>query len=219
MTVDREMPEMVATLVTPGASEWLALSDDLLAGLVHALNNRVTALSVCAELAGFGDLEMVKDGVLLSEVARLQRVGALIGCLPARGVAEALDLGPVLDDVLAIHSHHPRMRRVECTVEVGDGMQPVRAPRWALLRLLLVMVDAAKSAAQEAGRGSLSIHLSSDAECVRLRTDARGTDGTYAVEMAAVCGGVLLRERDGLLLTLPTLLELRRRERTARGSS
>ena len=218
MTVDREMPEMVATLVTPGASEWLALSDDLLAGLVHALNNRVTALSVCAELAGLGDLEMVKEGVLQSEVARLQRVSVLIGCFPARGVAEALDIGPVLDDALAIHSHHPRTRRVECTVHVGHGMQPVRAPRWALLRLLLVIMDAAKGGAQEAGRGSVSIELTSDVECVRLKTDARGNDGAYAVEMAAVCGGVLLRESDSLVLTLPSLIEVRRRERTAHGS-
>ena len=218
MTVDREMPEMAATLVTPGASEWLALSDDLLAGLVHALNNRVTALSVCAELAGLGDLEMVKEGVLQSEVARLQRVSVLIGCFPARGVAEALDIGPVVDDALAIHSHHPRMRRVECTVQAGGGMQPVRAPRWALLRLLLVMVDAAKGGAQEAGRDSMSLQLSSDAECVRLRTDARGSESAYAVELAAVCGGVLLHEPGGLVLTLPSLLEVRRRERTSRGS-
>lgn len=218
MTVDREMPEMVATLVTPGASEWLALSDELLAGLVHALNNRVTALSVCAELAGLGDLEMVKDGVLKSEVARLHRVSALIGCLPARGVSEALDIGPVLDDALAVHSHHPRMRRVECTVRVEAGMHTVRAPRWALLRLLLVMVDAAKGGAQKAGRDSVSIELASDSECVRLKSDARGNDSAYAIEMAAVCGGVLLREPDSLLLTLPSLLEVRRRERTARGA-
>ena len=219
MTIDREMPEMVATLVTPGASEWLALSDDLLAGLVHALNNRVTALSVCAELAGLGDLEMVKDGVLLSEVARLQRVSVLIGCLPARGLAEALDIGPVLDDALALHAHHPGTRRIECTVRVGDGMQPVRAPRWALLRLMLTMVDAAKGDAQEAGRGSVSIEMSSGAECVRLTTDAGGTEGAYAGEMAAVCGGVLLREAGRLVLTLPTLIEVRRRERTARGAT
>ena len=218
MTVDREMPEMVATLVTPGASEWLALSDELLAGLVHALNNRVTALSVCAELAELGDLEMVKEGVLQSEVARLHRVGALIGCLPARGVAEALDIGPVLDDALAIHSHHPRMRRVEFTVRAGAGMHTVRAPRWALLRLLLVMVDAAKGGAQEAGRDSATIELASDEECVRLKSDARVNDGAYAIEMAALCGGVLLREEGSLLLTLPSLLEVRRRERTARGS-
>lgn len=218
MTVNREMPEMVATLVTPGASEWLALSDDLLSGLVHALNNRVTALSVCAELAALGDLEMVEDGVLQSEVARLQRVSALIGSLPARGVAEALDIGPVLDDALAIHSHHPRMRRVECTVQVSAGMQPVRAPRWAMLRLLLVMVDAAKGGAQEAGQASTSIELASDAECVRLKTNAHGNDSAYGVEMAAVCGGVLHREREGLVLTLPSLIEVRRRERTERGS-
>jgi hypothetical protein len=218
MPSERVMPEMVATLAVPGAAEWLALSDDLLAGLVHALNNRVTALSVCAELAGLGDEQMLHDGLLVAEVARLQRASALVALLPARGHAEALEIGPVLQDAIAIHAHHPRMRTVECAVEVAGAPQPVRVPRWALLRLLLIMVDAAKGGAHDARRSSTALQLSGDAEAVRIRAATRDGGGAYAAEMAAMCGGALAREEERLVLTLPSLTELRRRERADRAS-
>jgi hypothetical protein len=216
MPSERVMPEMVATLAVPGASQWVTLSDDLLAGLVHALNNRVTALSVCAELAGLGDDQMLSDGLLLAEVGRLQRASALVGLLPARGHAEALEIAPVLDDAIAIHAHHPRMRSVECSVEVVGPMQPVRAPRWALLRALLIIVDAAKGKAQDEQRGTTTVQLSSDEPSVRVRASGRESEGAYATEMATLCGGTITREGDDLVLSLPSLTELRRRERTGR---
>src|SRR5690606_33536889 len=112
------------------AEQWATLCDALLAGLVHALNNRVTALSVGVELAALGDEEMLSDGMMLGEVSRMQRASALIGLLPSRpGDAEALELGPVLDDALAIHAHHPQLRIIECEVNAEQAMQPVRAPR------------------------------------------------------------------------------------------
>ncbi len=216
MPSERVMPEMDATLAVPGAADWLTLSDELLAGLVHALNNRVTALSVCAELASLGDEQMLGQGVLLDEVGRLQRAAALVGLLPARGHAEALEVAPVLADAIAIHSHHPRMRVVECTVDAQAGMQPVRVPRWAFLRLLLVMVDAAKGAALDAPNGTAILRLSSDDSVVRIRAVAREREGAYAIEMAALCNGVLTREGRELELCLPSLSEVRRRERVGR---
>jgi hypothetical protein len=211
------MPEMTAALARPGSAEWLALSDDLLAGLVHSLNNRVTAISVCAELAGLGDEQMLAGGVLAGEVARLQTTSALLALLPARGHAEALEIGPVLGDAVAIHAHHPRMRAVECAVEIADATQPVRVPRWALLRVLLILVDAAKAGAQDGEDASTIMQVSGDAEAVRVRANAREGGGAYAEEMAALCGGALSRENEALVLTLPSLTELRRRERA--GSS
>lgn len=216
MTSERAMPEMVAALAVPGAADWLTLSDELLAGLVHALNNRVTALSVCAELASLGDEQMLGQGVLLDEVGRLQRAAALVGLLPARGHAEALEVAPVLADAIAIHSHHPRMRVIECSVEAQAGMQPVRVPRWALLRLLLVMVDAAKGAALDTPNASATLRLSSDDSAVRIRAVARESEGAYAIEMATLCGGMLTREGRELVLCLPSLSEVRRRERLGR---
>jgi hypothetical protein len=218
MPTEHVMPELDASFAVPGAAEWLALSDDLLAGLVHALNNRVTALSVCAELAGFGDKQMLSDGILLAEVARLQRASALVGMLPARGLPEALEIAPVLHDAIAIHSHHPRMRAAECSVDVQSGMEPVRVPRWALLRALLFVVDAAKRGVQGPGAQTsepttATVRLRTADGVVQVRAPAREIEGTYATEMASLCGGALEREGGELVLTLPTLTELRRRER------
>lgn len=194
----------------------MALSDDLLSGLVHALNNRVTALSVCVELAALGDDQMVRDGVLAVEVTRLQRAGALVGLLPARGQDEALEIAPVLADAVAIHAHHPRMRDVECVVGVLGAPPPVRVPRWALLRLLLIMVDAAKSAAQESEQGTVTIELAGDDRELRVRVPGRRGERAYGIGLATLCGGALAHEGDELVLTLPGLSEVRRRERMAR---
>ena len=198
-----------------GAAQWAELSDALLAGLVHMLNNRVTALSVCAELATLGDAEMIQGGVLTTEMQRLQRASALLGLLLSRPHSpEALELRPVLDDALALHAHHPRTRLVTCDVSMDGAVQPVRAPRWALLRLMLVLVDAAKDAATEASRG-VTIRLSSDERSARVHALAPGDGGPYGAAMASLCGGELAREGDELVLSLPTLLSLRQREREA----
>lgn len=200
---------------TAGAAQWASLCDALLAGLVHMLNNRVTALSVCAELAAMGDDQMISDGLLTTEVRRLQAATAMIGLMPPRPhQPEALEMRPVLDDALALHAHHPRMRLVECEVVMEDAMQPVRAPRWALLRLMLVLVDVAKEAAAAATTRA-SFHLSSDEREVRLRIVTPSDGGAYGAEMTALCGGMLARDGDALVLTLPSLLVLRQREREA----
>lgn len=214
MPSERTMPEMTAAVAGPGAAEWLALAEDLLAGLVHSLNNRVTALSVCAELAGLGDEQMLREGLLVAEVARLQRASALLALLPARGHVEALEVGPVLTDAIAIHEHHPRTRAIECAVEVVGEPHPVRVPRWALLRVLLMMVDAGKASARDAQQASALVQLSGDAGSTRVCTIARQDLGPYAAEMAGLCGGALSRADDELVLALPSLTELRRRERT-----
>jgi hypothetical protein len=218
MPTDRMTPEPPTLHAMPGASEWLALADDLLAGLVHALNNRITALSVCVELAGFGDEQMVKDGMLAVEIGRLQRAGALVGLIPARGQPEALEIAPVLDDALAIHAHHPRMRGIECSAGVLGSPPPVRVPRWALLRLLLILVDEAKSAARESEQTAVTIELSGDERVLCVRAPARTSVGAYATAMATLCGGTLDRDDDDVVLTLPGLSEVRLREREARSS-
>jgi hypothetical protein len=216
MASERTTRDRVTGLPQTDAAGWLVLSDELLAGLVHSLNNRVTALSVCMELAALGDAGMLGEG-LPTEVARLQRVTALVGLLPARGHPEALEIAPVLDDAIALHAHHPRTRGIECSVRVESEMGPVRVPRWALLRALLVMLDAAKGAAQESQQGTAPVTLAGDDDAVhvRARVGTAGWETAYAAEMASLCGGTLVREGAVLVLTLPSLMELRRRERAA----
>jgi hypothetical protein len=208
---------IVDTSASNGAEEWLALSDELLAGLVHALNNRVAALSACSELAALGDSEMLKDGILATEIERLQRASALFALLPARDrPGEALDLAPVLEDAMLLHSHHPRMPAIEGVLECQGLVHAVRAPRWALVRLLVLLVDAAKTTAREACADRFELTMSGADDAVRVWCRARRPGLTYAARVAALCGGTLVSEGDLLVLTLPSLQETRRRERKAR---
>src|SRR3954471_22219853 len=85
----------------PAGDDWRTISDELLKGLVHALNNRVAALSAFVELAKFGDEEEDPLIVLPAEITQLHQVNVLFGLLPERKAqAESLELRAVLDDAI-----------------------------------------------------------------------------------------------------------------------
>jgi hypothetical protein len=200
--------------------DWSTLSDELLQGLVHALNNRVAALSAFVELARFGDEEADPLVVLPAEITQLHRVNLLFGLLPMRGSEpEALELPLVLEDALRLHEHHPRLRGERCEVVREGTPLPVRAPRWALFRALLMLVHAAKRSSHTVqGRGGAPLRLVGDASIVSVRVMTTAAPSPYLLSLAERCGGQCAREGDELVLVLPSILELRRRERAAQGN-
>jgi hypothetical protein len=200
--------------------DWATLSDELLQGLVHALNNRVAALSAFVELARLGDEEADPVTVLPAEIAQLHRVNGLFGLLPQRGSEpEALELPLVLDDALRLHEHHPRLRAERCAVVHEGTPLPVRAPRWALLRVLLMLVDAAKRTADSVqGRGGAPVRVIGDPTTVSVYVATPAEPSPALVSLAERCGGMCSREGDELVLHLPSILELRRREKASRDS-
>jgi hypothetical protein len=204
----------------PALAAWVELSDALMRGLVHALNNRVTALSAFAELAALGDDVLTAQRVLPSELARLQQVNVMFRLLLTEEMPpEAMELAPVLDDALALHAHHSRLRAVPCEVVHRGTILPVRAPRWALLRLLLLLLEYARQHAdgeETGGRpGTGVLQIVGGEESIDLTVSARSESGRYARAMAELCGGTLEVGADSITARLPTLLELRRTERAA----
>lgn len=197
--------------------DWASLSDELLQGLVHALNNRVAALSAFIELARLGDAETEPTAVLPSEIAQLHRVNGLFSLLPARGPdPEALELPLVLDDALRLHEHHPRLRAERCVVIREGTPLPVRAPRWILLRVLLMLVHAAKRSAESVQeRGGSPIRIVGDPTSISVRVTARGEPSPSLIAMAERCRGTVAREGEELVFRLPSILELRRMERAS----
>jgi hypothetical protein len=194
--------------------EWSKLSDELLQGLVHALNNRVAALSAFVELARLGDDEADALSVLTTEIGHLHRVNGLFALLPERGSEpEALELPLVLEDALLLHEHHPRLRSERCVVFHEGTPLPVRAPRWALLRALAMLVDAAKRFAADGGHGASAIRVAGDSSVVSVYAESQAEPSSSLVSLAERCGGSCAREGDELVLRLPSILELRRRER------
>jgi hypothetical protein len=201
----------------PALAAWVELADALMRGLVHALNNRVTALSALAELAALGDDELTAQRVLPSELARLQQVNVMFRLLLTDEMSsEAMELAPVLDDALALHAHHSRLRTVRCEVIRRGTILPVRAPRWALLRLLLLLLEYAKlHADDEAGGrpGTAELRIDGAEDSIELTVSARGESCPYAQAMAELCGGRLEVDAGSITARLPTLVEVRRGER------
>ena len=194
--------------------DWRTISEDLLKGLVHALNNRVAALSAFVELAKLGGDSLT---VLPQEIAQLHQVNALFGLLPQRGSEpEPLELRAVFDDAVRLHEHHPRFRGAPVGLLFEGAPSAVRAPRWALMRAIVMLVHAAKRDADvEDGRGA-AIRVEGDDTTIAVHVRTRETTSDDLGALAAQCGGRIARTKDELVFTMPSLRELRRRERDAR---
>jgi hypothetical protein len=197
--------------------EWTPLLEDLLRGLTDATNNRITSLSALAELASYDD-DSFDLAMLRKEITRMHDVSALVGILVSRSEdTEALEVGGVLDVAMTIHSHHPRLRPVPCSIEKVNAVLPVRVPRWALLRLALLMIDSAKRTAAATNAGFVVLRLSGDDTFVWTHCLSAEPPGADALRLASLCGGAL-RHGDGeSVLELPSLLEVRRREAASPG--
>lgn len=210
------MPDRPA-LDAEALAEWLALSDALLRGLVHSLNNRLTALAAFGELAALGDAEFAADRVLPAELGRLQALGAHFRLLVNDdGPNEALELRLVADDALALHAHHAGARSVRCRVEWVGALPTVRVPRWAMLRLLIALLEVGRAAAERQGDAAAVLRVTADDESIVLQLDGRVPPSPYAIAMAQLCGAAPSTAGAAEAIRLPTLLELRRRERRAR---
>lgn len=205
----------------PAGDDWRTISEQLLKGLVHALNNRVASLSAFVELAKLGDDEEDPLAALTGEIEQLHRVNALFGLLPQRATApEAVELRAVLDDAVRLHEHHPRFRDAHLNVTTDGVPDVVRAPRWALLRTMVVLVHVAKREARSAHRGAGAVvRLRADDEMVSAHVAAHEPPSADLEALAAQCGGRVAHVNDELVFTMPSLRELRRREREARGDS
>jgi len=208
-------PQRDSTQLT---EDWRTISEELLQGLVHALNNRVAALSAFVELAKLGDEEGDPLAALPAEIAQLHRVNAMFGLLPERkSEAEALELRDVLDDAIHLHEHHPRLRGEAVAVQFEGVAGAVRAPRWALVRALVILVHAAKRATEsvpERGGAAIRVLVNDEEISVHVGTDA--APGVDLVALAERCNGSVTTSGDDLTLTVPSLRALRRREREAR---
>ncbi len=124
----------------------------------------------------------------------------------------------VLDDAIRLHEHHPRLRseRVEIVMEGAPAV--VRGPRWALVRALVMLVHSAKLAvpAGHVADGP-TVRVRGDDSAISVRVATAAAPSSDLASMAERCNGSVAHESGELVLTLPSVRELRRRERERRG--
>ncbi len=197
----------------PLAGTWPVLYEDLVAGIIHSMNNSVTVLGVSLELSSEDDLQSDAP-VLRRELMKLISLIGLTSTLSSRSIRhEALELRSVLDLALTIHALNPATRSVACAVHVTGVVPPVRVSRSMLLRALLLLIDGAKRAHGADGEG-VAIEVTGDAESVVVRAPSGTTLSPDAMALATSCGGTLVAHDGWALFALPSLASVRRASRT-----
>lgn len=228
---------------TPDAlhDDWTQFVDALMRGLGHALNNRLAGLSALADLAaeaasGVGpatdDIEMRE--LMAGEVERLHELNRVVKLVPQDRdpVAEAIVMADLANDAAVVLAMLPVGRSAQWRVVVHRDAQPVRTERWALLRAVLLLANAAY-AAQGITRAQGALSIRSDDERTRITAtvsaiaspDSSGagalaegpqkpfTAGPALRALVAHIGAELSYDESGATLALPTLQAVRRRER------
>ncbi len=218
------------------------LRDAILRGMAHALSNRVAALGGIGSLADPGQIWTERlSKALQDEGRRLEDILRLMRLLPedGRGEAGAVELQPLIPDVIALHGYNSALLQVECTAAYDRETMPVFANRPRLVHLLLLAIDAAKQHAHAHG-GKVAVAYSGDTEKVTIRvaTEAGGhpakspAPATAEMESRVVAVESVLRaaaahgrtrcdiavksagDQLSIEITIPTLAAGRRGERT-----
>jgi len=209
----------------PVGMEWVELVDQALHGLHHALNNRIGSLSALVELSQLGDLPPDGSGfeTVAADIKRLEDCSRLVRLLPRDRVSgeEALILDDVFADVFAIHRYLHDLREQSVTIVPTRYVEPVRVERWALVRVLTMLLRDAKRLAKDAST-NVRIVTESDEQWVRIEfrigsppvIDVPVSGGSrYAEALAESFGGSVERKPGVVAFKLPTLKARRAADR------
>ncbi|HEY4219255.1 MAG TPA: hypothetical protein VGM67_19060 [Gemmatimonadaceae bacterium] len=200
-----------------GVEAWLSLVDEVLQGLHHALNNRIGSLSALVELYQLGDLPPDGSGFesLAADLTRLTECNRIVRLLPRDAVPgeEPLILDDVLADVFAIHRFLHDTRDLQVTIVPTRYVEPIRVQRWALVRVLTLLLNDAKRLAKQMGSVVRAV-TESDEHWVRVEFRVGSTPidavpesegGRYAELLAQTFGGTVGRKPGVAEVRLPTL--------------
>lgn len=203
----------------PAAEAWLAASDGLVAGVHHALNNRLGTVSALVQLASMeGGSGPEAFGALREEVERLGGTLRLLGMIPRRPREEPipLRLTELLPDALALVAQHRDAREVHFAVETAPDLLPVLCPESALVHALLALLAGAAVAASESGTSRVDVRCTGDPHRVTVEVEPDGdavggpVGGAGLAALFAAAGGEAEVTETGIVARLPTLLAARR---------
>ncbi|HYW33445.1 MAG TPA: hypothetical protein VE869_18225 [Gemmatimonas sp.] len=161
-----------------GALRWLAIQNDLVSGLAHALSNRVATIDAAAYMLQFDSTDIPAQATILhGEAGRLETLVLALRSLPARRQAEAepVLVADVVKEALAVHEHHDDLRGIPCETSIDPDVPPVHVDPIALQHALLVALTAARTAAGSTGVATLDVRAGGD--MVQFTASARGAPG------------------------------------------
>ncbi len=222
---------------------WLETVDALLRGFGHGLNNRALALGATVEsLDARRPLGSQATSSLSREVQRLTEQLRQLRQLPFSRELEPMPLlvGDVLGVAVALHRAHATVGETSCYVSGGSDTPPVLAGESALVHAVLVTLTGLKRYAGatgvvriahgpgDAAGAWVSIRFSAEREAAQVRS-LEPVAPEVLVRPAVIAGTLLGASRPRVTLrvaparavvawTLPSLREMRRREREARSA-
>jgi hypothetical protein len=203
------------------SARWLAVHDELLRGIAHALSNRIATLAATVYMYEAGDVppETVMESVR-TETARMETVLGLLRALPERRHAEPepATANEACALAVSLHAHHPDFRDVACDIVVDAAVYPIWAEPHAMCHALLVALTTAKRHAS--ADGTIKVRVTGTADVVQFRvhatpgigeSDAASEhDAKAATWLLERHGGTARVVPDGCALEVPTLVAARR---------
>lgn len=191
---------------------WRTVSESLLGGIHHALNNRVAALSAISQVLGAG---MPDAGPIVAslggEVNRLEQTVALISLLRrARSRnPEPVQLPELVASLTPLLPHHGDMKEIEFVGDPDPGVLPVFVERDQLTRVMLVLMTSVGLSAECAGGGRVRVSYRGEADEVVARIECEPGPRRPAGPLPTLQGldgagaGEVVRAMKGRLETLP----------------
>ncbi len=198
---------------------WLAVSDGLVAGVHHALNNRLGTMSALAQLVAMGGTPRTDtQAALRQELDRFGNTLRLLGFVPRRPEESQIPLAlpELLADLLSLTAQHRDVRDVEFAVTAPPDLLPVLCPETALSHALLALLVSAGIAARDGGSTRVEVRCSGDERFVTVEVVPGGTAEGRALwdagieALFAAAGGEAKEAGAGMVACLPTLVEGRK---------
>lgn len=150
---------------------WTEVSEQILLGLAHEINNRLLALMGIRELGEHGPLDAELLRLFDDELVRLESANRILRRLgEADGGPETVEGSALLEGVREIHARNAALRGVRTEWSVADALPAVRLPPVAAERALL---RALASSGRAAGEGGVAVEVS-----------AAGEDGALLAELS-----------------------------------
>jgi hypothetical protein len=129
-------------LPSDAAAIWLATSDEILAGLSHALNNRLAAVGSIARVLEFGDAGDLY-GSLVGEIEQLEATVALLHLIPRTDEdhVEPVRLEDFVEPLIQLHALRRDARDIDFVLSGEDMVPPGFVEPVLLSRSILVALS------------------------------------------------------------------------------